>query len=180
MLIAAGISTFFYSASYPYIYAETLKAVPQSYISLEQILSCLGIIVFCRLWNKKSDTLFRYYDKMLYLEIIADGILFVDVICREDLKFYFILNLMIYAIITRNICCGGTKMRAMVNPTDKERECYDNNLNIICSIATLAGASIALLIDIPIRILFILALIGNTADNLFYLYIYRKIKMIAT
>lgn len=35
MLLSNLFSTLFYSASYPYIYAETLKIVPQSYIGFE-------------------------------------------------------------------------------------------------------------------------------------------------
>lgn len=35
MLFANFISTLFYSTSYPYIYAETIKVVPRWYIGFE-------------------------------------------------------------------------------------------------------------------------------------------------
>ena len=175
MLTANFFSTLFYAVSYPYIYAEMMKVVPKLFISIEQILACAGTIVFCSLWNKFSDRLFRHYRLILWLEVIADIILFADVIIRQDLSFYFLLNIIIYCIITRNLACGGTKMRAIVNPTEKDRERYDNNANVVCSVATLLGSGTAMIIDVPLVMLFILAFIGNTIDNFFYLYIYKHI-----
>ena len=67
-------------------------------------------------------------------------------------------------------------MRAKVNPTEKEREKYDNNSSIVNSIATLIGAGIAIVFDFDLRLLFVLAFVGNAIDNVFYLYIYKKIK----
>ena len=40
MLLSNFLSTLFYSASYPYIYAEIVKAISRHYISFEQIVSC--------------------------------------------------------------------------------------------------------------------------------------------
>jgi len=172
MLVANFLANLFYAASYPYIYQQTVSVVPKSYISMEQLLPCLWMIIICKAWNTFSDKLFRFYRIILYLEIICDAILFIHVIVTNDLKFYFMLNIIIYSVVTRNLSCGGTKMRAIVNPTDKERERFDNNSNIIASASTVLGASIAAIIPMPMRTLFILAFIGNIVDNLFYLKIY--------
>lgn len=67
-------------------------------------------------------------------------------------------------------------MRARVNPTEKEREQYDNNASIVNSIGTLIGAGTAMVFDFNLKILFVLAFIGNVIDNFFYLYIYNKIR----
>lgn len=176
MLLSNLICTLFYSMSYPYIYAETIKVVPHLYIGLEQILACLGTIIFCKLWNTYSDKLFEHYRLFLIVEIIADLILFADVIIRGDLKFYFLLNIIIYSVITKNLSCGGVKIRAIVNPSEKEREQYDNNSSIVNAIATLIGAGVAMMLDFDLRLLFVFALIGNGLDNVFYFYIYNKIK----
>lgn len=176
MLFSNLISTFFYALSYPYIYAETIKIVPSSFIGIEQILTCVSTIVFCKLWNKYSDKLFDHYKFILWVEIVADIVLFADVLIRWDLSFYFLFNVIIYALITRNLSCGGTKMRAKVHPTEKLREQYDNNAQIVNAIATLAGAGIAIAHPFNLYILFIFALIGNIIDNFFYLYIYNRIK----
>ena len=175
MLLSNLICTLFYATSYPYIYAETVKIVPHYFISLEQIMLCLGTIFFCRLWNKYSDKLFKYYKTFLLLEILADLILFADVLLRNNLSFYFLLNVIIASTITKNLSCGGVKMRAMVNPSEREREQFDNNSNIVNAIATLVGASVAMIFNIDLRRLFILAFIGNASDNFFYLYIYKVV-----
>lgn len=176
MLVSGFISCLFYSASYPYIYAELVKVIPTYYISLEQLLACLGTIVFCRIWNKQSDRLFKHYRLILVSEVIADLYLFIDVLVRKDLSFYFLLNVIIFSIITRNLACGSTKMRALVNPTDVLREQYDNNSNILASVATLVGTGAELIFSFDLNLLFILALIGNTIDNLFYFYIYECLR----
>lgn len=165
--------------SYPYVYAETIKIVSKGYISFEQIFSCLGIVVFGTVWNKYGDTLFKHYSKFVLLEIVADTFLFVDVMVRHDLKFYFLLNVIIYSVITKNMCCGGIKMRAKVNPTEETRERYDNNSNSIYAVSTIIGTSLAISIPTNINALFVLALVGNVIDNFFYLYIYKRIKVVA-
>lgn len=67
-------------------------------------------------------------------------------------------------------------MRAKVNPTEKTREHYDNNNQIVSAVATLMGAGFAMAYSFDIKFLFIFALIGNIIDNFFYIYIYNKIK----
>lgn len=175
MLLAAFTSTLFYALSYPYIYAETVKVVPTFYIGLEQILYCIGTAVFCAIWNRYSDKLFRYYRIILWGEMIADIILFSVVLITGNLGVYFLMNIIIYALITRNLACGGTKMRARVNPSEKTREKFDNNNNVVTSVATLLGAGAAIIHPLPLNVMFILALVGNCIDNVFYLYIYRKL-----
>lgn len=176
MLFSNFISTLFYAMSYPYIYAETCKVIPTYYISIEQFLCCIGTIIFCWLWNKYSNKLFMYYGKIIVAETMLDVILFADFFLRNDLKFYFLFNVIIYSVITRNMACGGTKMKAIVNPTEKSREQYDNNSNIVVSIATLVGTSLSLIFSPDIKLLFIFALIGNISDNFLFMYIYHKIK----
>lgn len=176
MLLANFLSSLFYSMSYPYIYAETLKAVSTYYISFEQIITCISTVIFSVAWNRAGDKIFRHYRKIMIAEIIADIILLADVIIRGDLKFYFLLNVIIFAVITKNLSCGGIRMKAKVNPTEKQREEYDNNSNTVYALSTLAGTVIATITLPKINTLFFLALIGNTIDNFLYLYIYYRIK----
>lgn len=176
VLTATLISTILYSASYPYIYAEMMSIVPKFYVSIENIIGCVGTIVFCWIWNKYSDRLFRYYLHITILEILADAFLFIDVLVRQDYKFYFLLNVIIYAIITRNMCCGGTKIRAKINPTESLRERFDNTTNILDSIGTILGAALFMILNFSIKTLFILAFLGNIMDNIFYIYVFFGIK----
>ena len=176
MLVGYFLSMLFYSCSYVFIYQVIVQAVPRSFLGIEQIVGCVSTIIFCKVWNKYSDRLFRYYRLILWLEIIFDAALFADVIIRGDLKFYFMLNILIMAIITRNLICGRTKMKAKVNPTEKLREKFDNNSQIADSAATIIGATTAIIIPFSLNTLFVLALIGNCIDNVFFLYIYHKLK----
>lgn len=180
MLFTNFICNIFYSMSYPYIYSEMMKVVSRSYVSGEQIVTCLGVVLFGILWNKKGDFLYKHYLKIVTLEIFADTFLFVNVLITGDLKFYFILNILINAFITRNMVNGCIRLRAKVHPDEKSRECYDNNYNIMNSIATLIGSGTALLIDMNITVLFIVALIGNIFDNFCYYYIYCKANALAS
>ena len=175
MLLTNFICSLFYALSYPYIYAETLKAVSKVYISSEQIISCIGVVVFGILWNKIGDTLYKHYPLIVLMETIADIILLTHVLITGNLKFYFILNVLIYAFITRNMANGGIRLRAKVHPTEKSRERYDNNCNIVNSVATLLGAGASIVISLNLTVLFIFALIGNVFDNFCYYYIYCKV-----
>lgn len=136
MLTTNLICNLFYALSYPYIYAEMMKVVDRFYISGEQIVTCLGVIIFGVLWNKVGDFLYKHYLWVVTAEIIADLIMFTHVLITGDLKFYFVLNVLIYALITRNMANGGIRLRAKVHPDEKSRERYDNNCNIVNSIAT--------------------------------------------
>lgn len=177
MLLSGFLSTVFYSMSYPYIYAETVKYVSRPYLTFEQVVSCLGVVLFSLIWNKYGDKLFKHYPKIVVLEVIADSYLFLDVIVRGNLKFYFVLNILIYSIITRNITCGFVKIRAKVNSNEKDREKFDNNTNTVEALATITGAFLSIVTMPTLKVLFILALIGGIIDNFFYLYVYQRLNI---
>lgn len=179
MLTTNLICSIFYSMSYPYIYAEMMKVVSNFYISGEQIVTCLGVVIFGILWNRKGDFLYRHFLFIVTLETIASVAMFIQVIVTGDLKVYFVLNFLIYSLITRNMANGGIRLRAKVHPDEKSRERYDNNCNIVDSVATLAGAGIALATDMSLPLLFVAALIGNVFDNFCYYYIYCQANKLA-
>lgn len=52
MLLATLLTTLFYSATYPYIHKEIVSNVSDSIIALNQIINCISIIVYGRVWNK--------------------------------------------------------------------------------------------------------------------------------
>ena len=45
MLLSTFICNLFYSTTYPYIYSVVIKSVTNTYISIDQILYCIGIIL---------------------------------------------------------------------------------------------------------------------------------------
>lgn len=176
MLLSNLVCTLFYSMSYPYIYSMTMKVVSKGYISFEQIGCCLGTVVFGIIWNKYGDKLFQYFSLIIIAETIATILFIAYTMYSGDLKIYFILNILICALITRNMWNGGIRLRAKVHPDEKTRERYDNNCNIVNSIGTLGGAAIAIVFSFKLNTLLIFALIGGIFDNFCYYYIYKKVR----
>lgn len=66
-------------------------------------------------------------------------------------------------------------MEAKINPSEKLREQYDNNDQIVYSLATLIGSVVAIFLPLNLSVLFIFAMIGNVIDNFFYLFIFYQL-----
>lgn len=173
MLQTGFICNLLYSTTYPYIYAQTMKQINENYISIDQIIVCISTMFFGWLWNKFGDTLFKYFNVYCVFETIVTILFMSYTIATNDLKFYYICNSIVFALITRNIICGGTRLKAKVHPTDTERERYDNRTNSIDACATLIGSTLAITLDLDISILLFIACIGNTIDNFSYHYIWK-------
>lgn len=86
------------------------------------------------------------------------------------------LDTLVFAIVTRNICCGGVKLRAIRYNTEEKREQFDNNDNSVCSIATIIGSIIAMFLNLDFAAMLCLATFGNAIDNVFYIAIFMKTK----
>lgn len=176
MLLATLLTTLFYSATYPYIHKEIVSNVSDSIIALNQIINCISIIVYGRVWNKKSDRLFKFYPMFCILETILSIGSAIWAIMSGDIVAYYIVDTLIFAIVTRNICCGGVKLRAIRYRTEKEREHFDNNNNSMSAIATIIGSFIAMILELDFNMMLILATIGNSIDNIFYICIFYNQK----
>lgn len=107
MLLATLLTTLFYSATYPYIHKEIVSNVSDSIIALNQIINCISIIVYGRVWNKQSDRLFKFYPIFCILETALSIGSAIWAIMSGDIIAYYIVDTLIFAIVTRNICCGG-------------------------------------------------------------------------
>lgn len=176
MLLATLLTTLFYSATYPYIHKEIVSNVSDSIIALNQIINCISIIVYGRVWNKKSDRLFKFYPMFCILETMLSIGSAIWAIMSGDIVAYYIVDTLIFAIVTRNICCGGVKLRAIRYRTEKEREHFDNNNNSMSAIATIIGSFIAMILELDFNMMLILATIGNSIDNIFYICIFYNQK----
>ena len=174
MLLATFITTLFYSATYPYIHKEIISVVSDSVIALNQIIDCVSIIVFSTLWNKKSNKLFCFYPVFCIIETVLGISSTILATITQNILVYYIIDTLIFAIVTRNICCGGVKLRAMRYKTESEREQYDNNDNSVYASATIIGSLIAIVLKLNFIPMLWLATIGSAVDNMFYIAIYRK------
>lgn len=176
MLVATFLTTIFYSATYPYIHKEVMMHVSDSIIALSQIINCLSVVVLGSLWNKKSDKLFKYYPIFCVCETVLSIGSAIWATTTKNIMAYYIIDTLIFAIVTRNICCGGVKLRAIRYNTEADREHFDNNNNSASAIATIIGSVIAMILDLDFAVMLWLATLGNAIDNIFYIFIYKSTK----
>lgn len=174
MLLATLLTNLFYSATYPYIHKQVMECVSDSIIALNQIINCLSIIIIGAIWNRKSKKLFNLYPLYCVLETLVGIVTTIYVIISKNIVVYYILDTLVFAIITRNIICGGIKLRAIRYDTEDKREHFDNNNNSMSAIATILGSVIAMFLTLNFNTMIILATIGNCIDNIFYIVIWYK------
>ena len=174
MLLATFITTLFYSATYPYIHKEIMQNVSDTIIALNQIINCLSVVILGSLWNKKSDKLFKYYPVLCISETILGVCSTIWATLTHNILAYYIIDTLIFAIVTRNICCGGVKLRGGGGGGGGGGERFDNNNNSMSAIATIIGSVLAIILKLDFVAMLWLATIGNAMDNIFYIFIYRK------
>lgn len=172
MLLATFLSTVFYSAAYPTIHKEIVQHISDYMIALEQIVSCLGIVLASVLWNKYSDALFRKFPLFCVLETVAGIITTTYAIMSDNIVVYYIPDTFVFALITRNIICGGNRLRSKRYRQESERERFDNNNLSASAIATIIGSCIAMLPDLDFKVMLCTATFGNALDNALYIQIY--------
>lgn len=176
MLLATFLTTIFYSATYPYIHKEIILELPDTYIALNQVVNCISIIIFGRIWNTYSDKLFKFYPAYCIGETLTTVGTYIFFIINHNLIAYYILDTLAFSIITRNIICGGVKLRVLRYNTEQSREHFDNNNNSVSAAATILGSAIAIILNLDIIIMLGLATFGNIIDNVFYIKIYYSTK----
>jgi hypothetical protein len=142
-------------------------------IALNQIINCISIIIFGSIWNK-CDKLFNFYPLFCVLETVVGICITIYAIVSNNLIAYYLLDTFVFAIITRNICCGGVRLRAIRYNTEESREHFDNNNNSVASFATILGSIIAMFLNLNFPTMLWIATLGNAIDNIFYICIYYK------
>ena len=173
MILATLICTTFYSTSYPFIHKQIMYYASDNLIALNQIINCVSIVLFGFVWNK-TKRLFNFYPALCIIEGILSIGSTIFAITTHNIVAYYIIDTLIFSIVTRNICCGGIKLRAMRYNTEEQRERYDNNNNSANAVGTIVGSCLAMILDLNFEAMLIVAAIGNTVDNIFYICIYFK------
>ena len=173
MLLATFLTTIFYSATYPFIHKEIMQVASENLIAINQIINCISIVFFGWIWNKTSK-LFDYYHILCVTEtLLGIGSSLVATLTGNIIA-YYIIDTLIFSIVTRNIICGGVKLKAMRYNTEGSREQYDNNNNTANAVGTIIGSSVAMMLELDFIPMLWLATLGNAIDNAFYIAIYRK------
>lgn len=174
MLLATFLTTLFYSATYPYIHKNIMMVASDQIVALNQIINCLSIVIFGSLWNKFSDKLFALYPAICVMETILGIGSTIFAVRAKNIVAYYIIDTLIFAVVTRNICCGGVKLKALRYKTETAREHFDNNNNSASAVATIIGSLIAIVLNLDFEIMLCIATLGNAIDNIFYIIIYKS------
>lgn len=174
LLLANFISNLFYSIAYPTVHFILIKDINEKIISLNAIIVCIAGIIIPILWNKKSNELYNKYGYLLSFEGISYILLTIAfIIGTIDSRLYYLIDTILFSIITKNIICGNNKLRA-IRYNGEEREKFDNDTNILANASSLIGFTISLLISLPEHLAFILLCIGIISDNIFYYKVYKE------
>lgn len=176
MLLATFLTTLFYSSTHPYIHKCIIMGVSNEHIAVSQIINCISIVIFGSLWNKYSDKLFQYYHLFCIGETLLGVLSTIFAIITKNIVSYYILDTLIFSIVTRNICCGGVKLKAIRYNSEELREKFDNNNNSASAIATILGSLMAIKLNLNFEIMLCIATIGNAIDNIFYIIIFNNVK----
>lgn len=171
MLLASFMSLLCSYVTYPHLIIEIMKQISNIHISMESIVIAVGVITANYLWNKYGNRIFKYYNIICIVDTILYIICIFITICSLDLVLYYVSSFIIVSTTSKHIGCGKVKLRAKIHPIDAERERFDNNDDSVSYLAVLVGNAIAMLINLDIRILLVINLIGCIIDNIIYIYI---------
>lgn len=174
MLLASFLTTVFYSATYPFIHKAVMQELPNKYIAINQIINCASVILFGKLWNSYSEKLFKFYTHYCIGEVLTTIGTYIFFIISRNIAFYYMIDTIAFSIVTRNIICGGSKLRVLRYNTEELREHFDNNNNSVQAAATIIGSCIAMWLNLDIITMLGLATFGNIIDNVFYINIYHN------
>lgn len=169
LIIASFLSNLFYSACYPAVHSYLMKTVGQRMISINALCTCMGGIILPFVWNKYSNKLYKRYDVMLATECIIYILILIMLLTNNmGLMAYYIVDTICFALVTKNIICGGNKLRAKRYSNEADRVKYDNNLQMATNISSMIGFGISAIFTLSMKQAFILSTMGICIDNIFY------------
>ena len=176
LLIANLITNFFFSFAYPIVHLFLINHITEKDISMNSIICCISGIFIPIIWNK-YEKMYNSYGFFLISEIICYIILCSSILLSFITpKAYYIIDTLLYAFLTRNLCCGNIKLKVKRYCKENDRAEYDNNSVIVANFSSLLGFILSYFISIPIKLGFIFITIGIIFDNFIYYYVYKKIK----
>lgn len=176
MILANFIVDTFYSSTYPFIHKEVMQYVTSSQVAILNIIDCLGVILYSWAWNKYGKTLYKFYPYFCMLETILTISTTTAYILTHNIVACYLVDSVVFTIITRNILCGTIRMKAARYPDSDSREKFDNRNNGYSSLATIIGSVIAIWLKLPYAIMLVIATVGNCIDNIAFTIIYYKMK----
>lgn len=174
LVLSSFISGLFYALAYPTIITKLVSEVGSRVVSFNAICVSIAGIFIPIIWNKHSDTIYKKYGYLFIIETISYSIICIAVLSAIiTVKDYYILDTILFCIVSKNIICGNNKLKVL-RYKDNEREEYDNNILLVSNASSLIGFIISFIFAIPINIAFICITIGICADNFAYFISWKK------
>ena len=167
-------SNLFYSLSYPVVHTYLMSSVNSQTVSVCSLTSCIIVALVNKSWLRYSKKLYEYFKHLLVIETMVYSLL-VGMILSNFISpwTYYIFDTLLFATITNNIICGGTKLKSL-RYQGEEREKFDNSVNYWANISCIIGFLISSIITFSWRIGFIIIFISVVVDNGFYYIVYRQ------
>lgn len=176
LVIGAALSNLFYSLAYPIVHTVTMQGLSSSWVSFASLANCFLASIITKLWLKRSKKLYYFYGIMLGIEVIVYAILTILFLTNVTTPaMYYMGDAILSAVITRNIICGGTRLKAL-RYEGEEREEYDNKNSYYSYITSIIGFAISSFIVFSTPVGFILMFVGIAIDNIFYYYVFKEEK----
>lgn len=174
LVVGAALSNLFYSLAYPIVHTITMQGLSSNWVSFASLANCFLASIITKLWLKKSKELYHFYGIMLEIEVVVYAILTVLFLANiATPAMYYMGDAILSAIITRNIICGGTRLKAL-RYEGEEREEYDNKNSYYSYITSIIGFAISSFIVFSTPVGFILMFVGIAIDNIFYYYAFKE------
>ena len=173
MIQATFASTLCFCIAHPQVHLMLMRGIDSKFMAMQGIVISLATICCNSAFNKWGDKIFKLFPYLCIVEVIAYGVV-VPLIAFGFItpKVYYVLDMVAYACITRNMVCSGNRLRRLIY--DREtREKYDNSAPIANASACVLGGAIAML-TFPVWLSWIFLFIGISVDNVFYFIIYKK------
>jgi len=176
MLAAAFLVPFVFALSYPTVNQKIFSNITPKIISINSMIICIAIIVSGKIWKKYEVVLYKHYDKFLCIESLA-YIIIVSLILYSKINYYeyFLLDTIIFAIISKSIHFGCNSLKLQYFSDLEERKNYDNDNMIYCSAGTLIGSVLNIFIGPSVTTAFLAVIVGVSIDNIIYLYLFYKL-----
>ena len=171
-MLATFITTLAYASTYPYIHKQMMMVVSDKAVAIANIIVCLGVILTDRIWQIKGKKLYMHYALFCNLETISTMSTTVFYFIARDMVSYYLIDIIAFAVMTRNVICGGRRLKAQRYNTEDSRIKFENNDSTASSVATLIGSGIAMILNLPFECMLIIATVGNCIDNFMYIKIF--------
>lgn len=174
LVVGAALSNLFYSLAYPIVHTVTMQGLSSNWVSFASLANCFLASIITKLWLKRSKKLYYFYGIMLGIEVIVYAILTIlFLVSVATPAMYYMGDAILSAVITRNIICGGTRLKAL-RYEGEEREEYDNKNSYYSYITSIIGFAISSFITFSTPIGFILMFVGIAVDNIFYYCAFKE------